>query len=430
MSAERIRTTSRPLVLRNRNFLLLWGGQVFSQAGTRIYQIAMLWWILGRSAGSGGRETGLFLVIGALPGILLVKTIGHTVDRLRTKSLLVVCDLTALVVTLAVTALLWRDQLPLWGAFLAGFVLALLQAFLDPTMSKAVPELVEPEDIEAGVAFQTSTQSLANFGGAVAGAVLINVLGIPGVALVNAVSYLVSTVCSASLEIKESAPAPAAATTNGPGFEPVTTRMTWSGLAAYPVVRGVLAASAAVNFFATPTLVILPLYAKHALGGDASTLGMLEAAVWLGLIIGTFAAPLVTYDRSVARLGAAGIFVFGLGLFLPGLIIHTSFYVTMLLLAGTSLGICNVKFVAMFQEQIPAAVKGSFFALMQALISFTFPVAFFLFGVLGDLFTAPHVCLIQGGGTMALAAGFLLLIKTERRLAVNREGRQEPWLTS
>jgi len=35
--------------------------------------------------------------------------------------------------------------------------------------------------------------------------------------------------------------------------------------------------------------------------------------------------------------------------------------------------------------------------------------------VLGDLFSAPHVCLIQGGGTMMLAAGFLLLIRTERQ---------------
>lgn len=36
-----------PLLLRNRNFALVWFGQVLSQGGSRIYQIGLLWWLVG-----------------------------------------------------------------------------------------------------------------------------------------------------------------------------------------------------------------------------------------------------------------------------------------------------------------------------------------------------------------------------------------------
>jgi len=190
-------TERRMLVLRNRDFALLWLGQVFSQAGSRMYQIAILWWLLGAAGeAAAGRTVGIFLVLSALPSILFVGPIGRRIDRSSSRRVLVTADGCAAVVIGLVTAALYRGALTTAAAYAAGFAVALAQAFIDPTLNKAVPELVDPDDIEAGVAFQTSTQSLANFGGAVAGAMLVDVLGIPGVALVNASSYVVSATCA------------------------------------------------------------------------------------------------------------------------------------------------------------------------------------------------------------------------------------------
>jgi len=50
------------LILRNRNFLLVWLGQVLSQAGTRMYQIAIMWWMLTTMNGKGS-ELAYFLII-------------------------------------------------------------------------------------------------------------------------------------------------------------------------------------------------------------------------------------------------------------------------------------------------------------------------------------------------------------------------------
>jgi hypothetical protein len=57
-------------------------------------------------------------------------------------------------------------------------------------------------------------------------------------------------------------------------------------------------------------------------------------------------------------------------------------------------------------------LKGRFFALMQALLSFTFPAAFFLFGLLAEVMTPPRVCLIQALGVLAISGYFLRLSQT------------------
>ena len=93
----------RPLVLRNRDFALLWLGQVLSQAGSRMYQIAILWWLLGRAGPEGGGlAVGTFLVLSALPSILLVGPIGRLVDRFPSRRILVVADVGAGLVLVAV----------------------------------------------------------------------------------------------------------------------------------------------------------------------------------------------------------------------------------------------------------------------------------------------------------------------------------------
>ena len=58
-------------------------------------------------------------------------------------------------------------------------------------------------------------------------------------------------------------------------------------------------------------------------------------------------------------------------------------------------------------------IKGRFFALMQALIGFTFPIAYFAFGALTDYIPPPKVCLLQGAGVVVLSLYFLRLAKEE-----------------
>lgn len=372
-----------------RDFRLVWLGQVLSQGGTRLYQIALLWWLLEQMpASSRGLAAGAFLVVGVLPSLTLVGYIGRVISRVPARTVMLRAEAVAF---LAVSSLVLLGDPPVWSVYVVGLVLAICQAFFDPTLMKALPELVSPADVPRAVGYGTSTQPVANFAGAAFGAVLLASVGFPGAVAVNALTYLISVCC---LLMARFASVPGV-----PGE-----RGTWAFLGTLPGVKPVLLVFAGVNFFSTPTVLVLPLYTKSVLGAGAGSLALLESAVWFGLIAGALLAPRIPVRGSITSFGAACVALFGLFLAVPGVVVSLPVYVVTLVLSGFCLGVCNVKFMTLFQQVVPAEAKGRFFPALTAVLSITFPVAFLSFGVLGDLLGAQLLVVAQGVGLLALGA--------------------------
>jgi predicted MFS family arabinose efflux permease len=338
------------------------------------------------------------MLLAALPSLLLVKIIGRTIDRHPSRRILVAADALACALITLVGLGIRAEMLSVPWVFVLGFGAALLQAFIDPTLNKAVNDVVPTEDVEVAVGLLAATQSLANFTGAMAGALLIGVLGIWGTILASGLGYLVSSLCSFLSRFQYARAAHGSGTT-------AAELSGWAILADLPLLKKILVGFGIVNFFATPTLVVLPLYTKYTLVGTAQTLGWLEASLWVGSLLGTFATGALVV-RNKIRWGALCLLVAALSLFLPGLMVALPVYGLSLFSIGLAFGSNNVMFLALFQEVVPPEVKGRFFALMQAVIGFTFPFGYFLFGAATDYLSPPQVCLIQGAGVTVLALYF------------------------
>jgi hypothetical protein len=125
------------------------------------------------------------------------------------------------------------------------------------------------------------------------------------------------------------------------------------------------------------------------------------------------------------RLGALSMLIYGGSMILPGLLIDKWGFGLALIFAGASLGITNVKFVTLFQKVVPDQEKGRFFAAMQALISFSFPVAYLVFGYLGDLMTPDRLCLVQSAGIIVVAFWFYHMSAGEATLAAYAGSSEE-----
>lgn len=388
---------SRPLILRNNDFLLLWFGQILSQAGSRMFQIALLWWLVERGGQSAGLVVGSFLVVGALPAILFVKPIGLLIDRVPSKKVLVTSD-TVSAATVFLLLPFLSTGFSVHASFVIQFLLSVLYSIFTPALNKAIPELVLKEDIEAATAFQTSTQAIANFGGAAVGALVIAKLGIVGVVVINGICFIVSALCNLIIRFRYVI----ASTESG-------LSETRSDFRIKGVLRKVLLGFGVANFFATPTLVILPLYTAKVINGSAAQLACLEAAVWAGMLIGSFATSLCARVSNTLLIAAFAMFIHGTAMSIPGLVPNFWLFVGLLAVGHLMVGISNVRFISFFQNAVEANVKGQFFARLQAMVSFTFPAAFFIFGFLGDLWDPQKLCLLQGAGVIATALYFLLL---------------------
>lgn len=401
------------LLTRNPRFLLLWLGQFLSQAGVRLGQIALLWWIMTSEIQGSGKEVGLFMVLAALPPLLLAGAVGRLVDRRPLQGLLAGSALACALASCVAAALLYGSRLDFWGACAANLLLSALQALADPALNKAAAELVEGPDIEGAVALQASTQSLAYFGGAVAGAGLIDVAGVAGALAVQAGGYLAAAGLYAAIGRWSGLAVAAAKAPTADGAVGKDAVSGWTVLAGMPLMRKVLIAFGVVNFFVTPTLVILPLYAAHTLKAGASVLAVLEAGLWSGLLAGAVASRWVGAAKGTIRLGAACLAAQAVAFLAAGIVVRGWVYFAALAIVGLALGVNNVKFIALFQRSVAPEVKGRFFAILQAVTSFTFPAAFLVFGLLADLLSPPAVCLVQGAGVAVLCVYFLGLARQE-----------------
>ncbi|WP_394841313.1 MFS transporter [Pendulispora brunnea] len=401
----------------NPIFARLWIGQLLCQSSTRMFQIAMMWWALGHAQTHPGLTGGVLLLMGVVPSVVLVNRIGRTVEKTPFRSLLLRCDAFAALTSGAFALLAYFGYASVPLLFVVVLLLATYQGFYDPTLNRAAPQLVPGSSLEKAVAFLTSTQSVASFTGAVLGALVIERLGLVGTALLNVAGYSASFVFNRMLPRPEPAP-----TTEGepPPAGAPDEEGAWRSLRRFPFIRSILLAFAAVNFFGTPSLIVLPTYVKWTLHGTAATLATVEACMWLGLIAGTFGAGKIAFGGSnTVRLSALCIACMGLAVLVPGLTIGTVVYAAALACVGAALGVNNVKMVSWFQQNVPASHKGRFFAAMQAVCAGATPLAFAIFGQITDTLGPARTCLVQAAGILVVSAWIFLLSRRDAASATD-----------
>ncbi|MBB5121016.1 major facilitator superfamily protein [Streptomyces eurocidicus] len=398
-------TTDRtlPLVLRNRAFGTVWLGQVLTQAAVRMFQVGISWWLVAYAvSGGSGLASGLFMAVSTLPAVALAPVVARAVARLAHRSLLRGAAGCAGAAATALAVWACASDLPIAAAYAATLALATCQAFFDPCLTTSVPELVDDEDIEAATGFELSTQSLASLGGALLGALIVDRAGVAGLAVGCAAAYVTAAALLATVRFR--APEQGPGDGDGAAPAPRTLRQVLSGL---PFVRKILISFTAANLFTTAVFVVIPLYTKSVLDGGGGTVALLEASLGAGTLIGSFTGARVPGRPTVV--GAFALAAMAVALGLPGLVGERPVIAGCLAVAGWCVGVIGVRFVALFQRLVPAADKPAFFAVMQAVLGATFPVASLLFGLLGDHLPVQTLCLIQAAGLVPAALALFLL---------------------
>src|SRR5687768_6176367 len=168
----------RPARLWNRNFVLLWQGQMISQLGNQAFAIAMMFWLM-RATGSASLM-GAIMFASMLPGVVLGPFGGTFADRHSRIRIVLVSDLLSGTAVLALAFALFDPRAealePAAVRFIIGlmFVVAVLQgilrSFFTPAIGAAIPDLVPKEKIPAANSLnQFAVQASSLFGQAIGG---------------------------------------------------------------------------------------------------------------------------------------------------------------------------------------------------------------------------------------------------------------------
>jgi MFS transporter, DHA3 family, macrolide efflux protein len=392
--------------LLNRNFVLLWQGQLVSQLGNQAFLVATMSWLL-ETRGSP-LLMGLLLMASTLPAVIVGPVAGAVADRYPRRALIVGSDfvrgLGHLALGTAMAVSVSADGIV--AALLAWAVVSgVVGAVLMPALTAAIPDVVPQNRLaSANSVLHMSSQAATLVGQAVGGVALIWI-GVPGLILFDGATFLLSALAAAFARVP-------AHQRHGVGrlhatarayLDDVRTGIAW--LRARPPLRTLVLAFCAVNFLFTPVFVLLPVYVKDILRQGPEWYGFLLAAAGAGAIAGAAVTPVAVRRRGDLRWCLLGIG----GATAALAATRSALLATALLFAlGSCSGILNVRVMTTLQSAVPGDLRGRVVAVTVALAGAAVPAGLGLGGLLGDVARPALAWLVAACGSAIVVAALWL----------------------
>ncbi len=279
-------------VLRNRNYALLFWGQLISSAGTQMQVVAVAWqvYLLTHSA----IALGLIGLVQAIPRLIFSLVGGVLADALDRRKLLIVIEV-VLASMSAVLALCTIFQvINMVIIYIVVLIAASVSAFEFPARQAIIPSLVRREELANALSLSSAMMQLTFIIGSTAGGFAIAWIGVANTYWVDVISYF-AVIGSLLLVIVPRIPAHKRAQA---GVGALIDGMRF--LRAHPVILAVLSLDFFATFFGSPKA-LLPVYASDILHTGPVGLGLLSAATSIG------AVALVPFTGLVGRITRRGL---------------------------------------------------------------------------------------------------------------------------
>ncbi|MFA5144641.1 MAG: MFS transporter [Candidatus Omnitrophota bacterium] len=177
-------------VLKNRNFSLLWLGQIISQLGDRLNQMALIYFVYQRAPGSTW-EVAKILSFTIIPVFLIGPIAGVYVDRWDRRRTMYVCDFLRSALVLAIPLFLFYSK-SLIPIYLIIFVMFSIGRFFVPAKLSIIPDLVQKKDLLMANSLVNTTGMIAAIVGFGVSGVLIEWLGAKSGFYMDSLSFLIS----------------------------------------------------------------------------------------------------------------------------------------------------------------------------------------------------------------------------------------------
>ena len=383
------------LALRNRNFRLFFVGQLISNTGNWLTNVALTLLVL-KLTGSG-LSVGVLASFQFGPILLLSAWAGAIADRSDKRRLLLVTQSLEMAQSVGLAVLAFLPHPPLAGLYALAACGGILLAFDNPLRRSFVTEMVRAEDIPNAVVLYSTIVNLSRlFGPALAGLLVVTV-GYGWCFTIDAGSYLAVLVCLLLMRPEELHRRPP---------EPRARGAVWEGLRylrSVPTLWISFAMLGAIGTLSYNFGVTLPLFVTRALDSSEGTFTVLYSVFSLGAVV----ASLVVARRGLVRLrhiilGAAAL---GLTMVLLAATPNVAAAVPMVFLVGTASILYLTATTAIVQVEARPEMHGRVLSLQTVVLIGTVPVGGPFLGWLADTLGG-RAPLVAGGVVSLLAAVF------------------------
>jgi len=284
-------TWPRPL-WRNRDFVLLCGGQAVSALGTQVSSLALPLLVLATL--HSPTQAGLIAAARSVPYLVVGLPAGALVDRWNRKAVMIVCDLIRWLAFGSIPVAYVLHQLSIGQLYVVAVVDGITFVFFNLAEVAALPRVVPVPQLPHANAMNASADAAASLLGPGLAGMIISLAGatVGGAALaylVDSLSYLASVLSLSALRI--SLQQTRATSTRRSLRTEIVDGLRFLGAERRVRIMALLAMNNSIFF--SPVYLALIVLARDHLQADARAIGLIFSTASLGGLLGAVIAPWV-----------------------------------------------------------------------------------------------------------------------------------------
>jgi MFS transporter, DHA3 family, macrolide efflux protein len=409
-------------VLFKKNFFFLWSGQIISEFGDRLNQMALIALVYSKSPGSVMAMANLLFFI-VIPVFLIGPVAGAYVDRWDRKKIMIISDSMRGLLVLVIPIFVVMDMMV--PVYILVFLIFSGTRFFLPSKMALIPSIVPRENLLVANSLSNTTRMIAAMLGFAIAGFLVKWVGYMWGFYLNGISYFISAVLIAMITPKE-------------GLKDLRedlyiTKEIIGGSIRRNIFREMVEGFAhvfsdermravTVTLFlvmggAGAVFCVMIVFVQESFGGVTEDLGLLGTFVGVGLFIGTILYGKLCQNFQKIRAMLTSFSLCGIFLSLFAFYAKTSGLVAagalLLVLIGVSAAPIFTCANYLIHVSVPDNARGRIFSSMELVMHAAFLIFMFLSAALSKRVTAFSIlfysgvvfCFLGGIGQLAVKTG-------------------------
>ncbi|KEH95564.1 MFS transporter [Clostridium novyi] len=394
-------------LLKQKDFFLLIFGKLISLLGTGIQEFALSIYVLNIT-GSGAKFSTV-LAVSMIAPILLGPIAGVFVDWLDKKKIIVYCDILSGIIV-GIYALIFKTNhsLSLLSIYVLAILLSLISTIFQPAISTVIPSIVKKEELVEANSFNSIVMNIGTILGPIFGGILLGVLGIFPVLILNSISFILSGISEAFINIPK-------ANKEHKNINFDSFRKDFKeGIVFIKNKKFIfitISIAIIINFVFTPVFnVAYPYIAKKVLGVTDVKVGLLQSIATGAMIVGAMMCGVITKNikanrcmfisvviistlMSVLALSQSSTYV---NLFKTNMVayMHLAILGFLIIFVVT---INNIVLMTTIQKEVPLDMLGRVNTVMTSFAMAAMPLGCIIFGFSIDRIK-PWICILVASG--------------------------------
>jgi MFS family permease len=294
--------------LQNRDFALLWSGQLGHSASLWVETVARNW-LIWELTGSGTMLAAVN-ILRAVPMLIFGVFAGVVADRVDKRKLLIVAKSFTLINKVILATLIVTGRVEVWHVLLTAFLMGASMSFEMPTRTALIPALVKSEELNSAIALNSAAMNGTRIIGPAVAGLLLAPIGTGGVYFVSAGVYVATIIATIIMRVP-------------PGSQRKSEESMWTDMAdgfryvwKDKQVLTMMLLSLIPMVIAWPYMTLLPIIADKVLNIGSTGYGLMYSAAGAGALVSVLVIATMPRVPHKGLITVIATFLFGVFLIL------------------------------------------------------------------------------------------------------------------